>query len=436
MDNSTINDHLARGDIDHPGVLPHVIRLKDMPFVFEIDFGLDKLPNEPGIIMIRGARQYGKSTWLEQQIKLTIEEFGPGSAYYLNGENIFTADKLENEMDIILASFEKNAKVKRIFIDEITAVEKWEIALKRMADRGKLAKVLVVTTGSKATDLRRGTEKLPGRKGKLDRTNYMFTPLPYKEFKRVCGKKLGAKTLVSYLLSGGSPVACSELASHGMIPEYVCELVRDWVDGEIARSNRSRSSLFNVMSVLYRMATTPIGQAKLARESALANNTIAQGYIDILHDLGSVIPAFPWDQHRKILIKRKQCKYHFTNLLVALTYHPSRIRSVDDFLSLPPEEQGNWYEWAVAQEINRRNSIKGGNLLAPLAFWQNKSHEIDFVLSEGRFVEVKLGQTSPLEFAWFSQQFPGKHLTVVNKSNYETDAVKACSLEEFLLGEE
>jgi len=101
------------------------------------------------------------------------------------------------------------------------------LALKRLADQGKLKNILIITTSSKATDLRRGAEKLPGRKGRLPRTNYLFTPVSYKEFHRVCQDALGKKTLYGYMISGGSPIACAEIASKGIIPEYVIELTRD-----------------------------------------------------------------------------------------------------------------------------------------------------------------------------------------------------------------
>ena len=61
--------------------------------------------------------------------------------------------------------------MRRLFIDEITALPQWEVAVKRLADRRVLRDVLLVTTGSRATDIRRGSE-LPGRKGKLARTDY------------------------------------------------------------------------------------------------------------------------------------------------------------------------------------------------------------------------------------------------------------------------
>jgi len=435
MDISTLNTKLSEGDIGKSGMFPHLDRLKQMKYIFEIDFGLTSLPLEPGILLIRGARQYGKSTWLEQELFNTIKEFGPGSAYYLNGENISDADHLENEIDGLLNAYSSKTAVRRLFIDEITAINNWEIALKRMVDSGKLSKVLIITTGSKATDLRRGAEKLPGRKGKLDRTSYLFTPISYHEFKKVCGKTLGKNCLLAYLISGGSPIACSELASRGVIPEYVIELVRDWIDGEIAASGRTRSSLVNIMNVLYRLAATPVGQAKLAREAGLANNTVAHGYIEILNDLGCVIPSYPWDQHRSQLILRKPCKYHFTNLLAAVAYLPIRIRSVNDFMELTEKQQSVWYEWLIAQELQRRAAYSGREILAPLAYWQNKNHEIDFVEHGENYIEVKRGKSSVIEFSWFPKQIPHKQLIVINLNKFETDRIKGLRLEEFLLDE-
>ncbi|CAN5210307.1 AAA family ATPase [soil metagenome] len=428
------NSRLAQGDIDQPGQFPRLDNLRHNPFIFNMDFGLPELPREPGILLIRGARQYGKSTWLEQTLYQTIKQFGPGSGYYLNGENIADHRSLETEIASLVDVFNSTSLVKRIFIDEITAIPHWEMALKRLADNGKLTQTLLITTGSKATDLRRGAERLPGRKGKLSRTTYLFTPVSYAEFRRVCGSVLGEKTLPAYLLSGGSPIACSALAAEGIIPDYVIELTRDWIEGEIAISGRTRAAFFNIMSGLFRFGGTPLGQAKLAREAALANNTVAAGYIELLNDLGCVVPAYPWDPNRKILILRKPCKYHMSNLLAAVAYHPAELRSVEDFQNLSAPEQGAWHEWLVAQELLRRRAIKGDEILTPLAFWQSSNHELDFVESAEHLIEVKRGHCSAIEFRWFPQQFPHKLLTVINASHFVTDFVKGMTMEDFLLG--
>ncbi len=436
MDINLINQHLATGNPDYQRLLPHAYRLSQAPYIFPHEFGLEKLPTEPGILMIRGARQYGKSTWLEQQVIQTIKEFGAGSAYYLNGDFLADAKMLTKKLETLAISFSKEASIKRIFIDEITAIDNWESSLKKLVDGGLLRDVLVITTGSKATDLRRGAERLPGRKGKLDKTNYLFTPISYQSFYEICHKKLKDKTLNAYLISGGSPVACSELAQHGFIPEYVIQLVRDWIEGEIAKEGRHRSTLLNLMGVLFRFGGTPVGQSKLSREAGLTNNTVAQGYIEILNDLGCVIPAYPFDVQKNNLILRKPCKYHFMNLLAATTYHPAQIRSPEDFEKLSAEEQGIWHEWLISQELQRRSALRGEELLMPQSFWQSKQNEIDFYDKTEKFIEVKRGKSNPLEFAWFAkQQFQDK-LTVINKNTFATDYLNGISLHDFLLTED
>ncbi|HEX4045078.1 MAG TPA: AAA family ATPase [Gammaproteobacteria bacterium] len=435
MEIQQLNELLAAGIFDAAGQFPHLERLQKAPFQFKINFGLASLPEEAGILLIRGARQYGKSTWLETEIKKTIQQFGPGSAYYLNGEYIADIIQFEQALIKLLTAFEKSARVKRLFIDEITAIPHWELVLKRLADRGLLQNILVITTGSKATDLRRAHERLPGRRGKLSRSTYLFTPITYSEFHRVCGHLLGQNTLIAYLLSGGSPIACSELATEKVIPEYVIELTRDWIEGEVSAANRSRAALLNILQVLFRYGTTPVGQAKLARESGLSNNTVAAGYIELLNDLGCVIPAFPWDNNKKILLLRKECKYHFTNLLVAVSYHQNRIRSVNDFLALSPVNQAMWYEWLVAQELSRRAAITDAEILSPLAFWQSKENEIDFVVPPDLWIEVKRGRSSAIEFGWFPQVFPKQRLTVINSAPFETSTTQGITLENFLESE-
>lgn len=94
-----------------------------------------------------------------------------------------------------------------------------------------------------------------------------------------------------------------------------------------------------------------------------------------------------------------------------------------------------WFEWLIAQELLRRSSIRGDDLLAPQSFWQNKDHEIDYVDSALSYIEVKRGKCSPLEFSWFHKQFSGEKLTVINASRFKTDMLNGITLEDFLLTE-
>ncbi len=429
-----INKALAVGDIASSGVLPKVELLSKQPAVFRHSFGLDELPQEAGVLMIRGARQYGKSTWLQQQIKETIEAFGPGSAFYLNGDDIRNQYDLADEIEKLTGMFGVKAPVRRIFIDEITAVKTWEKALKRVIDRNETAGVLVVTTGSKAADLRHGAERLPGRKGRLNRTEYIFTPFSFAEFCRVCRTRFAETELLpAYLLSGGSPAAGICLFEHGRIDPYVIDIVRDWIYGEIGAAGRSRDMLLGIMDCFYRFGGSPVGYSKLAREAGMANNTVAAGYIEQLGDLMCVAPALAWDASHRRVNRRKPCKFHMTNLLAATAWHPGHIRCPADFHALSTHDQAVLLEWVVAQECWRRAAIRGDEIPDRFVFWQNEAHELDFVLSPDELIEVKRGQSGPFDFGWFPRTFPKANLTVVSSSRFDTDQIHGITLSDFLL---
>ncbi|MFZ5470274.1 MAG: ATP-binding protein [Myxococcota bacterium] len=432
MNVDQVNQALLGGTLDVPGLFPRLEALVEAPAVFRLQFGLSELPTEPGLILVRGARQLGKSTWLEGVMRDTAVRYGPGSALFLDGDYLRDADHLAAELSRLAVSFRKDAAVRRLFIDEITAVADWEMGIKRVLDRGELRRVLVVTTGSRAADLRHGGERLPGRKGKLGRTSYLFLPVPYAEFLRAGGHELGPRALGSYLLSGGSPLACGELLRTRRLSEWAVDVVRDWVQGECARSGRSRRSLVAVMEQLHRHGGAPLGQTKLARDAGLANNTVAAGWVDMLSDLLCVGTSPAWDASLRAEVSRKPAKFPFINLLAACVWAPDAPRSADDLNRLEPERQGVWQEWAVAQELFRRAALAGKPEPERIPYWQGGGHELDFVVGKDHFVEVKRGRATALDFAWFRKVFPKSRLTVVCGTPFEADQIVGVTLDSFL----
>ncbi|MFH0919837.1 MAG: AAA family ATPase [Fibrobacterota bacterium] len=433
MNVNEINSALLSGYTEGKGLFPHLERLEKARFRFNMDFGLATLPEEPGILLVRGARQYGKSTWLEGCIRDSIIKFGPGCAFYLNGDFSGSDQELEDSIRGVCGLYPVASRVRRLFIDEITAVKGWQKVLKRLWDSGDLENVLVITTGSKASDLMRGTERLPGRKGRLSRTTYLFTPVPFHEFNRVCGEVLGGETLDAYALTGGCPAACSEIAGTGALPAYIVEMIRDWIFGEFAAAERNRTSLIHVVECIIRRGGTPLGQYKLAKEAGLANNTLAAEYTRLLVELLCVGRGFQWDARTDAAIPRKPEKIHFINTLVAAAFHPAAPRSPAELRALSPEARGAWHEWIVAQELWRRAAIAGAEIPEQLPFWGSKEHEIDFINDRSTFLEVKSGLASPMEFTWFQKTFPKKSLKVVNAGRFDAGSIQGIPLMDFLM---
>lgn len=413
--------------------LPMYFRYKNNPLQFRSDFGLSELPEEPGLISIRGARQYGKSTWLETEIFKTRKDFGPGSALYLNGDIIVDFKELISEIEILVAlQANSTSTIKRIFIDEITSVKDWQRAIKYLVDRGILSQTLVVATGSSASDLRHGNDLLPGRKGKLKRTEFIFTPISYPEYLRVCQDLVPKDDLLPlYIISGASPIAITELVTNRIIPDYVLSLTKDWIVGAVIRTGRSRQALLALINALYANGASTISYNKLARDTGLGNNTTAQGYLEILADSLAVAPCLYWDYKRSVAVIRKQAKFHFINLLVASVFHKPAVRTVEQYKSLPESVQGVWIEWLVAQEIFRRQAIRGDDVPERFCYYSHDDHEVDFVLSPHEWVEVKRGQISPHELGFVPQDV---NLTVICSNKLSFNRVKCSTLEEFLIG--
>ena len=80
-------------------------------------------------LLIRGARLYGKSTWLERELRKTIQQLGSGTALYLNSDELTDVQALIEAIRSLVPLYRTDAPVRRLFIDEITAIRDWERVL-------------------------------------------------------------------------------------------------------------------------------------------------------------------------------------------------------------------------------------------------------------------------------------------------------------------
>lgn len=56
------------------------------------------------------------------------------------------------------------------------------------------------------------------------------------------------------------------------------------------------------------------------------------------------------------------------------------------------------------------------------------------VANDNRFIEVKRGQASALDFAWFAKAIPKGQITVVRTTPFAADRLRGVTLEESLGG--
>lgn len=150
------------------------------PLVEQLDL------RSPAIHVLRGPRQVGKSTALKLIVRRAIET----DAYPTRRVLYLAFDLLEGEPPDEMADTVVRAERRAhgdgpslILLDEVTVVPRWRAAVKYLWDRGELRNDVVVCTGSSATGLRTGAERLPGRRGAG--TDHGMWPLTFAGFTRV-----------------------------------------------------------------------------------------------------------------------------------------------------------------------------------------------------------------------------------------------------------
>lgn len=231
-------------------------------------------PDKPGIYTLRGPRQVGKTTFLKLYIKNLIEEgINPTGIFYLNCDGIRDRFELNEIIKLYFESFGKSLKsMKYIFLDEITAIEDWQLTIKHLADLGLFDENLIVLTGSSAYDLKKSSERLPGRKGFGKDLVYM--PLTFREYLKVIGEEVDQVTLdelfslsendlkvlefrngkikehfIRYLNCGGFPQAIDEFLRENSLRASV-SVYKDFVLGDAEKYIGSRVKVLEIIRKL------------------------------------------------------------------------------------------------------------------------------------------------------------------------------------------
>jgi len=136
--------------------------------------------DEPGLYILRGPRQIGKTTTIKLIIKKLITEgINPRKILYFPCDNV--KDRFEfTELMIRYVKTLPELKEAFIFVDEITVIPEWQLAIKYLIDNGFIDKSVIMLTGSSAYDLKISSEKLPGRRG--NGRDIIYLPLSFNEF--------------------------------------------------------------------------------------------------------------------------------------------------------------------------------------------------------------------------------------------------------------
>ena len=318
---------------------PQLGRLALMPMVLPAGFAESVDLTEPGVHVLRGPRQVGKSTGLKLAIRRAFAEgVSPRRVIYL------TFDLMEGAHHAELAGAVKRAKQlvsppgsdpdslpALILLDEVTAVPRWQTAIKAVWDDGTISRDVVICTGSSAIDLQRGSaERLPGRRG--GGVDHLILPQSFAEFARAVEPTIPAsprlnveelageqsadvlrearlhlpklqQAMERYLVFGGFPAAIVDAISGEPVPRQATKnvladsLVREMqrfgasVTATYALLERVKASLGSTTnwSRLARVMDVPLG-----RSGQSPSHQTLRSYIELLAGGYFLFIAYYW----------------------------------------------------------------------------------------------------------------------------------------------
>lgn len=278
---------------------------------------------QAGIHVLRGPRQVGKTTNLKLLVQRALAEGHDARSIVF-----LTLDLIEGEHHAELAQTIIRAKALArrpgpsvVLLDEVTAVPRWQTAVKAIWDDGTIGDDVVVCTGSSAIDLQQGAaERLPGRRGAG--RDHLALPQTFASFARAIEHSIPSSpcltitdihtpdghaellearlhapalehALALYLRFGGLPAAVAEAATGAIEPsEPVKRVLYDSLVKEIQRRGASVPAAHALLERVVRSLGSRTDWSRMAREmdvplgrgrsrAATSHHTL-RGYIELL----------------------------------------------------------------------------------------------------------------------------------------------------------
>jgi len=400
----------------------HIRTLQRFKYVYNSPF-LKKDFKTGSLYTIRGPRQIGKTTFLKLFIKEKLK--------YIPKENIFywSCDNLTSKEDLITLLKEyadfcrvKNAKPEYILLDEITDIKDWQKAIKFAIDNDITPDACYILTGSNSIDMKKGTERLPGRRGKHGE-DLFFLPLTFREYVQIIEPQWYQKhkqdnlnelkyhsnklkiLFEKYLITGGIPLVINEYEINNEIPNYIYDLYYSWIIGDVLKEGKTEQTLKEIFKSIFVCYTTPVSWDSLAKRSSIKSHITISSYIELLSNLFVVFCCYFYDIHENQVNYNKNKKIYI--------YDPFILKVFSNKLNISMEKE-KIIEGIVGA------TLKQQNVLDDIYFTKIKK-ETDFVIKSKNGIEVKYQNNISKED--FANKRYFKNFKVISKDIYGKDTI-------------
>ena len=304
---------------------PHLLVLSQMRYQHSSDWWQQLNPKQPGIYILTGGRQVGKSTSCKLFIKFCLQQklFTDQNILYLPCDEIFDAKELSFILRYFLQEVDNAPFL--LIIDEITFVKDWDRVIKALADEGCFRNGICLLTGSDTLILKDAAMRFPGRRGRASKTDFHLFPLTFAEYVNliVPQQKHSRKDLYdyfqTYLQCGGYLRAINDVAENNEISQATYLTYEQWIRGDFLKHGKNEDSLMAILRGLLVVGVGQISYSALTQKIGLISKETVLDYCRLLERMDILINLQAFDQNKKQGFPRKDRKFHFTDPFIYRT---------------------------------------------------------------------------------------------------------------------
>jgi len=356
---------------------------------------IDKKP----IIILYGARQVGKTTFVEGFIK------NYKNPLFLQGDDPRDIMRLENRSGTELVSLVGNHDI--VVIDEAQQIKNIGTTLKLMAD--KHVSVRIIATGSSSFELaNRLSEPLTGR----NRTFTLF-PLSLQELVNAYDKRTIENNIIEYMTFGTYPevVVAQSIEEKKKI---LTSLATDYLFKDVFQFAPVKHSFVfeKIVQLLALRVGSEISYTEIAKEVGISRDTL-YNYVTMLEQAFIIFRLTPlYTNKTKEINKNHKIYFYDTGIRNAV------LRAFDP-LDLRNDKGAIFENFFIAEKIKERAYQ---DRYTEIHFWRTRSGtEIDFIECNPTYTEIKAYECKWKESVSmpisFKTLYPQASFTSVTKEN-------------------
>ncbi len=363
-------------------------------------YELEKLIKKGKVLIIYGARQVGKTTFVEDFLSKTKLKYRFDSGDNIKVQNILNSEDFEKIIEYV-------GNNELLIIDEAQNIEKIGIGLKIIIDQIK--NIYVIATGSSSFDLANKTgEPLTGRK----RTITLY-PISQVELLEMYGKFELKEKLDHFVIFGSYPEVITAKNKTEKI-EILNEIINSYLLKDILSLERVKGSkiILDLLKLLAFQIGSEVSLNELANNLNIDVKTV-QRYLDLLEKAFIIKTLSGFSRNLRSEINRKN-KYYFLDngIRNGVISQYNELEDRNDIGQL-------WENFLIVERLKKCSYKK---IYGSMYFWRTYSgQEIDLIEERDAHLygfEFKWRQDKFKEPKEFLETYKNSSIRLINTKNY------------------